>query len=959
MDATLNTNNPIQPPPRKRYNPNTLLEDERMLTTRSFDMLPAAEQSKLLEQVNLEYDVLAAEPQQSNRFSLAGIAENRKLGKLNRKAIALQAQKIAESRHPRIALRVARNMLGEAEGQLLVKYFNQYYYAASPTNIAKAGINAVARGIGGAVGKIGGAGGKGIAAGGGVFKRTAAQLHKDLLDPKKTTVVGRLYRPARKKKNQLQNFIFGRIIGGISKQISEIFAQVKQGIEVAGQAVRNSMVMKRILGGGRVLNTVVVKPAKGILGIGGRVVNAIYKTARATVGTVKTIATLGTGAIKGGLAGAALAIGLGGGAIPAAGALAGIGLTTAAAGALLESYIARSRMTLNEYLAAGIKHNLYHQVRARMTGDPLKYMEEIKAKRMEIWRHNNAGSIDPTDIGRKMQLERAADGIHIPKRITFARSVSKFLNWGAAGALLAPLLPALGISALGGALLLGGGAAALQVVGDTAANRLVKQIAGGQVGKLFSAIPLMSAIDLADAAVYKSLVLRQSINGGALSPLAKALGYDPSDPRFASLRLGELEQTIFDVKNPLGLALTYMNFIQYVGVSSQIRNFVARFALNRLVAGATSPNSLRFLRELRVELRAMGFLKGGPAMSFQMLRATALAPVRFVAGIFRPVQSIRNLINGLRALKGFPLVVGASFLGGAVGSVLGSILAVALGLPVGTFALIGGTVGGFIGGGIGMVAGGYLGMQLGASIGSAFGPVGTFLGGVAGAFFGAVGTFFGELTGNVIGTVAGGVIDKVTTVNLPQINIVNPLTIIQGAWNLVKFITSPLRNLTDYADLAMMLVSMITFFAALASINGGASTISTGSFSEPVAEYLNNKPILIAADQIEVSADGYSLNFNQSISGSVFISGLEVNKSSGGYTLSNEFLTVAVTAENIETESEQITASSLRLNGSKLQATATYDKIPTVLASSDGAVKVDSKVNFCEILPSLADLCKD
>jgi len=151
---------------------------------------------------------------------------------------------------------------------------------------------------------------------------------------------------------------------------------------------------------------------------------------------------------------------------------------------------------------------------------------------------------------------------------------------------------------------------------------------------------------------------------------------------------------------------------------------------------------------------------------------------------------------------------------------------------------------------------------------------------------------------------------------------------------------------------------MITFFAALATMNGGASTITPGSFSEPVAEYLNNKPIIIAADQMEVTEGGYSLKFNPLTPGDVFISGLEVSKSADGYTLSNEFLTLAVKADNVVADSEKITASSLKLTGTDFQATATYEKIPTVLANADGAVNVDSKVNFCEILPSLAHLCK-
>lgn len=938
MDTALNASSPIQKPKRKPYNPNVLLENEQRQLSASFDMLLPAEQELLLKQVNLQESIFTENPEQSNRFSLAAFAESRKMSKLNRKAIALQAQKISNSRHPRISLKLARNMLTEAEGELLVKYFNQYYYAASPINIAKRAINAVGTATVNAIGR-------GTVATAKTVRRKAADLHQDLINPNKTTVIGRLYRPVRKKKNQLQNFIFGRVIAGISNQIKELFTQVRQGIEVAGQVVRNSRGFQRVLGAGKFLNSTVVKPVKGVAGIGGRIINGVYKTVRATAGTIKSVATLGRGAVKGALAGSALAIGLGGGAIPTAGVLAGVGLTTAAAGALLESYIARSRMTLNQYVAAGIKHNLFHQVRARMSGDPLKYMEEVKAKRIEIWKHNSSGPLDPTKLGQDIQKAKALEGVFIPKRITFARSVSRFLNWGAAGAFLAPLLPALGVSAVGGMLLLGGGSVVMQVVGDTAANRLVKQIAGGKIGSLFNAIPLMSALDVADAAVYKSLVIRQSINGGALGPLAKALGYDPNDPRFASLRLSEMEKVIFDIKNPLGMALTYFNMVQYLGVSASLRNFAARFALTRLFSPSRAAVMMRYMGSI-------GLIKGGPAMSFQILRATALAPVRLVTGIFKPIQSIRNLINGLRALKGFPLVMAASFAGGAIGTTLGTIAAIALGLPVGTFAAIGATVGGFAGGGIGLVAGGMLGRSMGALLGSGLGPIGTFVGGV-------IGTFFGEAVGSFFGTIFGGGVDKIAQqIQLPQLNIVNPLTIIQGAWNLVKFITSPLRNLTDYADLAMMLVSMITFFAALSTLNGGASTITPGSFSAPVAEYLNNKPILIAADQMELSADGYSLRFNQSTTGNVFISGLEVNKNSDGYSLKNEFLTIAIKAENIAAGSEQITASSLKLTGSNFQATATYEKVPTVLANADGGINVDKKVNFCEILPSLQQLCK-
>jgi hypothetical protein len=953
VDLDVNPKYPQIPKmPEMRYDPNRLLfeYDQRSTTTEVLRNTDPATYDRLFAQTgSIQQDNGAeAEQEQNTRFSLAGIAENRRINRANRAAIARQAQMIANSRQPRAALRVLRSQLDPAEGELLTKYFYQYYYAASPANLFKKGINILARGIaaGAAQGFKGGT--KGAGATTRVLARTAAAIHRDLMNPKKTTIVGRLYRPIKKKSSQLQNFVFGRVIAGLTDQVKELFSQVKQGIEVTGQAVRNSRLFKRVLGAGRVLNTVVVKPVKGVVGVGAGLVNAAYKTVRGTAGTIRSVANLGTGAVKGGLAGTAMAIGLSGGGLPAVGALAGFGITTALAGAVLESYLARSRMTLNQYIAAGIKNNLYHQVSARLSGEPIKYMEEIKAKRIEFWRHNNAGFIDPTTAGRQMQLDRAAKGIHIPKRITFARSVSRFLNWGAAGALLAPLLPALGIGAVGGMLILGGGSAALQVIGDTTTNRLMKQFASGQMGKLFSSIPLLSAIDVADAAVYKSLVLRQSINGGALGPLARAFGYDPNDPRFASLRLSELEQVMFDVRNPIGMALTYINMVQYIGVSASIRNFAARFALNRLI---TPRSGLAAMRLLRLEFSNVGLLRGGPAMSFQILRATAMAPIRFVTGIFKPIQSIKNLINALRALKGFPLVVAASFTGGAIGTTLGALAAIALGLPVGTFAAIGATVGGFAGGGLGLVAGGLLGRSVGALIGSGLGPLGTFVGGV-------IGTFFGEAVGSFFGTIFGGGVDKITQIQLPQLNIVNPLTIIQGAWNLVKFITSPLRNLTDYADLAMMLVSMITFFAALASMNGGASTVTPGSFSEPVAEYLNNKPILIAADQIDISADGYSLNFNTSTAGNVFISGLEVSKSADGYTLSNEFLTMAVKADNVVAGSENITAGSLKLTGTNFQATASYEKKPTVLANAEGTTNADNKVNFCEILPSLQHLCK-
>ncbi len=189
--------------------------------------------------------------------------------------------------------------------------------------------------------------------------------------------------------------------------------------------------------------------------------------------------------------------------------------------------------------------------------------------------------------------------------------------------------------------------------------------------------------------------------------------------------------------------------------------------------------------------------------------------------------------------------------GGLAGSLIAGLIAQSFGLPVGLFAGIGGAVGSF--------AGAVIGTKVGFGILSPFTA------------------FIGTTIGQVIGQTIGSLIDKVVGSFLGNIVpfVPNPLAILQGIADLYRFMNQEIRKLSDYGDLALISISLISFFVIVAQLVNPNATVppDTDCSGGNCTFAIDGPRLSIYAQDFEL-IDDYTLEINGNSDSKYLISGV-------------------------------------------------------------------------------------
>lgn len=234
-----------------------------------------------------------------------------------------------------------------------------------------------------------------------------------------------------------------------------------------------------------------------------------------------------------------------------------------------------------------------------------------------------------------------------------------------------------------------------------------------------------------------------------------------------------------------------------------------------------------------------------------------------LAGFAGSMPGAKNLSALLQGIGGTTAGTGGSAVargmatggtvGGLVGGVAGTIVASLIpGLTLGLGAAIGATIGGFVGGAIGAAVAG--GGTLGIGVGVGYG-IGS-----------SVGSFFGTILGGLADTFIG----KIFNIG----PVLNPLVLIEGFYNLYRFLTTPLRNLADYANVGLIAISLVTFFLALADLGGAASTTSSFQSSGDNTT-ANQSQLTFAGSELIYEASSETIKINSQEVENYSITGVE------------------------------------------------------------------------------------
>jgi|GEM_PF-4116677 len=278
------------------------------------------------------------------------------------------------------------------------------------------------------------------------------------------------------------------------------------------------------------------------------------------------------------------------------------------------------------------------------------------------------------------------------------------------------------------------------------------------------------------------------------------------------------EQALYGWKNPLSVGLNLAQMASYIG--STYSTF----------------GSGLFSGSINLVANKLGSI----GTSLTKLGAGFNNPV-----VFKAMQAQLVLSDAVKVAQ---IAKGAS-IGSIVGSVAGAVIASALGLQLGLFAAIGGVVGGVVGG----------------AIGAAVVGVGTLgIGTVGGGFLGAA-------VGSAGGTVFGAWLDKLFSNNLKGLP--NPFSVIQGIYEFVKFLTMPIRSLSDYGQLGGMVLSLLIFFITMSKIFSTTTVTGTTDIVSSAAGVAQGMPA-ITAPYIS-NAGNQEIYLNKGSEGKYLISNVE------------------------------------------------------------------------------------
>jgi len=285
-------------------------------------------------------------------------------------------------------------------------------------------------------------------------------------------------------------------------------------------------------------------------------------------------------------------------------------------------------------------------------------------------------------------------------------------------------------------------------------------------------------------------------------------------------------------------------------------------------------------------------------------------------------------------------IIRGAGIGSIAGSVAGVILASYLGLTPGIAAAILGAVGG--------VVGGFVGAAVAAPSGFFAAPVTATIGGFLGSAFGTgVGAW---LDTNIFNRLFG-----------LGVGLVNPLTFLLGIKEFMNFLTTPIRNFKDYATVAMMAFSVISFIVAVEKATNGSL------FSEEA--------------QVQGNSTSQNVGFKLSAASTEFNSGkdrLIINKTKSADYEFNGIESLEVLADNsvsfkiagkywvLENPGQYIyspSSNSLVGTGQNISAVIYKSFEPLTVGSADSTTNSTGnsgrvagvgleQVNFCEVFTS-------
>lgn len=287
-----------------------------------------------------------------------------------------------------------------------------------------------------------------------------------------------------------------------------------------------------------------------------------------------------------------------------------------------------------------------------------------------------------------------------------------------------------------------------------------------------------------------------------------------------------------------------------------------------------------------------------------------------------------------------------NLIGGLAGSAGGIALATALGLNVGTFAaiggMIGGTIGGIVGGAIGGVSGGIAGLGVATPITSVAGAT------IGSTIFSAVGSFLGTLGGSILDTLFGSL--------LPAIP--NPLTILQGVYDMYKWMSAPLRNLGDYAAIGLTAISLVTFLVAMERTMIPDNSAAGSEVSD--SESSGNRLIFSSANS-EYSPDNLELILNKGVESNFSFSNItelkNISASQFAFTADGRYWLI----ENSSQYTYNPTTESLVGTGKNVTAKVyNYATVAGVNNEQEGTAanantssKSLQQISFCEVYTGL------
>lgn len=185
----------------------------------------------------------------------------------------------------------------------------------------------------------------------------------------------------------------------------------------------------------------------------------------------------------------------------------------------------------------------------------------------------------------------------------------------------------------------------------------------------------------------------------------------------------------------------------------------------------------------------------------------------------------------------------------------------------------GAAVGGFVGTALGIIIASALGFNIG--IGAAIGgAIGTVVGGLAA--LGVAGTTWGSgalASGAIVagttalGTVIGAGIETKFFSKMPKF--INPLSVLQGLVDIMRWFNTPIRTLSDYGTIAIIAIGIINFLILIMQFNGSAPTQNSKTKEEA------NTSIIFNTQTTAYSENYQTLEINKAVLGTYSFQNVE------------------------------------------------------------------------------------